>query len=352
MLVGLHSWKAPVLAVAVTCCSVTAQEGLSSKRNPATGRTTLPTEDNGDVGAHSITTLSLASSSQPQEEKEAPVERAAIAPAASPFSFGLEYSVYSDYIFRGINLSEYPGEGREKPNHQLSVDVAIDLGLLVDREAGSLGELSFNTWFEWFAAQEKIDPVHGGQNLQEVDYSIAWSYDIEPIASTLTLGYVFFSLPNASAANTQEWTVALAHNDAWMWKWLWPDNEDGILNPSVFYAMDVVAAQGGSWIELGINHEFQIAENLTLTPGVIVAIDHRYLGPILGTGRGGSTRLAYVQYGLNAGYDLSAALSLPEKVGAWSLSGFLYFNDALGNVEDAGVIQDEFFGGVSIGCSF
>ena len=268
------------------------------------------------------------------------------------YSFGLEYSLYSDYIFRGINFSEFPGEGRERLNHQLSVDFGVDLGLLFDRDAGTLGSLSFNTWFEWFGAQKKIDPDAGGQNLQEVDYSIAWSYDMEPIATTLTLGYVFYSFPNAKVANTQEWTVALKHNDAWMWEWLWPDNEDGVLNPSIFYAMDVVAAPGGSWLELGISHDWQVVENLTLTPGITVALDHRYLDPILGTGRGGSTRLAYVQYGLSVGYDLSAAWDLPERSGSWSMTGFLYFNDALGSAEDSGTIHDEFFGGVSIGVLF
>ena len=271
---------------------------------------------------------------------------------ASAYSFGLEYSLYSDYIFRGINFSEFGREGRERLNHQLSVDFGVDLGLLFDREAGSLGSLSFNTWFEWFGAQKKIDPGAGGQNLQEVDYSIAWSYDIEPIATTLTLGYVFYSFPNAKVANTQEWTVALNHNDAWMWKWLWPDNEDGVLNPSIFYAMDVVATAGGSWLELGVSHDWQVLENLTLTPGITVAIDHRYLDPLLGTGRRGSTRLAYVQYGLNVAYDLSAAWNLPERSGSWSMACFLYFNDAVGNAESSGAIQDEFFGGVSIGVSF
>lgn len=271
---------------------------------------------------------------------------------ASPYSFGLEYSLYSDYIFRGINFSEFPREGRERLNHQLSVDFGVDLGLLFDRDGGSLGSLSFNTWFEWFGAQKKIDPDAGGQNLQEVDYSIAWSYDMEPIATTLTLGYVFYAFPNAKIANTQEWTVALKHNDAWMWKWLWADNEDGVLNPSIFYAMDVVAAPGGSWLELGISHDWQVVENVTVTPGITVAVDHRYLDPILGTGRGGSTRLAYVQYGLTVGYDLSAAWDLPERSGSWSMAGFLYFNDALGRAEESGAIQDEFFGGVSIGVSF
>ena len=286
-------------------------------------------------GAYSLTT-------QPDGSSAAP----------SPFSFGLEYSIHTDYIFRGINFSEFPGEGRELPNHQLSVDVGVDLGLLLDGESGSLGTLGFNTWLEWFGGQKNIDPIGGGQNLQETDYTITWSTDIESIGSTLTLGYIFYAFPNAKAINTQEWTVTLEHNDAWMWKWLWPENEEGVLNPSIFYAMDVDAAAGGSWIEFGFSHDFSISEHVTLTPSLLLASDHRWLDPILATGRTGSTRLAFVQYGITLGYDLSAAWNIPEGSGAWSMSGFVYLNDAVGDPEDRGLIQDEFFGGVSIGVSF
>ena len=40
--------------------------------------------------------------------------------AVNPFSFSMEYSLWSDYVWRGINLSEPLGrEGRERPHHQL-----------------------------------------------------------------------------------------------------------------------------------------------------------------------------------------------------------------------------------------
>ena len=37
-----------------------------------------------------------------------------------PVTLDVTYSLYSDYIFRGINFSEYAGEGREKFNHQVT----------------------------------------------------------------------------------------------------------------------------------------------------------------------------------------------------------------------------------------
>ncbi len=49
---------------------------------------------------------------------------------ASPLSVTLSYWLVSDYIFRGINYSEYAGEGREKPNHQLEVKLDVDVARL------------------------------------------------------------------------------------------------------------------------------------------------------------------------------------------------------------------------------
>ena len=37
---------------------------------------------------------------------------------------------------------------------------------------------------------------------------------------------------NDNDDRTHEWWVLFEHNDAWMWDWLWPGNEDGVLNPS------------------------------------------------------------------------------------------------------------------------
>ncbi len=309
----------------------------------------------GNSPAAATASPSLSFSSRPYDEATflRRTEAATVEESAAPtFSFSLEYSLYSDYIFRGINFSEFPGEGREKLNHQLGVDLDIDLGLLFHRDAGTLGTLSVNTWFEWFAAQKQIDPINGGQNLQEVDYSIEWSYYLDPIATTLTLGYTFFTFPNAKDINTSEWSIRLDHNDARMWKSLWPDNKHGVLNPSFLFVQDVGVTDGGAWIELGVRHDFALCKNFRLAPSIVLAIDHRYLDPLVGTGRGGTTRFAYVQYGLKANYDLTPLLKLPERAGAVTVSGFLYFNDALGSAKDDLTIQDEFFGGMSIGWSF
>ncbi|MCP4592482.1 MAG: hypothetical protein GY842_17245 [bacterium] len=302
------------------------------------------------------TDVAYSSFSLYQDEPETTLEKTEIvtyrdeAPA-SPFSFDVTYYLYSDYIFRGINFSEYPGEGREKPNHQLTTDVSVDIGMLFGHEPGTCGVFTLGTFFEWYAMQKVIDPEHGGQNLQEVDYLLSWAYDLEPIATTFTLGYTWYAFPNAKSINTSEWWFSLEHNDAWMWKWLLPDNEDGVLNPSFMFAQDIDVTDGGCWMEFGISHDFEVFENFTLTPSMILAIDHRYLHPLLDVGEG-STQLAYIQYGINAGYNLAPALQLPDWAGDLTLSGFMYYNQTLGSMEEHGIIQDEFFGGVSVGWSF
>lgn len=294
-----------------------------------------PTDDSGKPAAQS-TSLAL---SEPDEG------------SGLPFSFDITYYLYSDYIFRGANFSEYRGEGRERLNHQMTTNLSFDVAKLVHGDEGSLGNFAFGTAFEWFEAQRKLNPDGGGQNAQEIDYLLSWSYELEPIDTTLTLGYSFFTYPNAKAINTSEWSVKLEHNDAWMWKWLLPDNEDGVLNPSFLFVRDVDFVNG-SWMEFGFSHDFAVVDKVTVTPSVILAIDHRYLDPALGTGGEGSTRFAYIQYGLTASYDLTDLIRLTDwGFGSFVWSGFLYFNDAVGIPEDD-LIQDEFFGGTSFTWSF
>ena len=128
-----------------------------------------------------LTSLSL------QAGDEGSVDAVGSDSADSPFSFDVTYYLYSDYVFRGINFSEFPREGRERLNHQMTTTLSTDVGLLLGREAGAYGTIGLETFFEWFAGQKSIDPIHGGQNLQEVDYILSWSYDIEPIDTTFTM---------------------------------------------------------------------------------------------------------------------------------------------------------------------
>ena len=69
----------------------------------------------------------------PAEPATQPVTREQVEEAQEeepglPISLGASYYLLSDYVFRGINFSEYQGEGREKPNHQMTTFLSWDTG--------------------------------------------------------------------------------------------------------------------------------------------------------------------------------------------------------------------------------
>jgi len=312
-------------------------------------------------GDLSISPAALALADQPAEASE-PLsgriegeKKEEAKEPALPLTIAVSYYLQSDYVYRGVNFSEYPGEGREKPNHQLSTSISWDF-----KEYGTLG---FDTFYEWYAAQAKLNPFGGQQNCQEVDYVIWWKHAIEPITSDFTLGYSFYTFPNSAAQlrrdkavgnnnndRTMEWWFKLAHNDAWMWTWLLPDNKDGVLNPTFFLAQDVGVSSGAVWIEVGFSHTFKVPciENLTITPGYTLAFDGGYTKRVLQQPHAGQMRMGYEQLSLNVTYDLTPVLKLPKWAGTVSLSGLLYFNDAFNACEDDDTMKDVLFGGMSV----
>ncbi len=276
-----------------------------------------------------------AEAPDPVAEEQAGIDKA--------FSFGVSYTVVSDYIFRGINFSEHATEGREKLNHQVTTSLGVDLAAL---GIGPFGSIHFDTFFEWYADQKKISG--DGANIQEIDYLVYWSYDIEQIGTSMSIGWTRYDFPNATAFDTDEWFISLEHNDAWMWKWLFPDNEDGVLNPSFFLAHDFDIASG-VWMEVAISHDFVCPQipHLTMTPGLKLGIDAGWAGPLTGAD-GHDTRLAFLEYNVSVAYALSEALGLPDAYGDISLSTFLAFSDAFAEGGSAGIFRDEFYGGFGI----
>ena len=302
-------------------------------------------------GALSQTTQSLQSADSIPDGLEARAEQEAVEepaePPSRPFSLEVTYSLFSDYVFRGINFSEYEGEGRERLNHQLATSLGIPLG-----PDGKYGTFGFDMFFEWYEAQKRLNPETGGQNLQEVDYTLKWSYAIEPIATTLTLGWTDYIFPNANAIRTNEVFVKFEHNDAWVWRGLGYKGEEGILNPSLFLARDLRVSEG-YWIEFGMNHPFKLSQNLTLTPGITFALDGGYLDPLLHDGEGQkSLEYAYTQYGMDVTYNLTEVLHLPPCAGSVFISGQLYYNQASRVEKRQGIIKDEFYGGMAVGWSW
>ena len=258
-----------------------------------------------------------------------------------PLSVSVDYTLTTDYIFRGINFSEYAGEGREDLNHQLGIGVEYD--------AAALGAFGASVWFEWFAGQEALTPGQS-DNLQEVDYAAYWSYAVEPIATTVELGYIAYHFPRLSgdAECTHEWYASLSFDDS-----SWFGVDAPVLNPTVTFYDDVDDFRG-SCFEISVSHDFALGDSpataetpvlkdLTLTPSLTLGVDHRWMGPAVGS-TDESTRLANLVYGLDAVCDLSSALGIPEPYGELSLGGFLYYSQAFRSE----LINDEFWGGMTL----
>ncbi len=264
-----------------------------------------------------------------------------------PLTFSIEYTLVSDYIFRGINFSEYAGEGREKPNHQMAAGVEYD--------TGDFGAVGFSAWFEWYADQEVFTP-NENTHLQEVDYTVYWSYEIPDTPVTVELGWIAYTFPPLAgdAHDTNEVYAKVSVDDGFIF-----GTDEPVLNPYVYYGLDVDDGQQGSWLEFGVSHDFVLADckamksapilkDITVTPSAVLAVDNRYLDKfdVLGDGtEQEAMRLAYMQYGLNVSYDLSSGLNIPPQYGAMTLSGFVNFNQAFRD----DLLNDEMWGGVSLG---
>jgi hypothetical protein len=271
---------------------------------------------------------------QSEETTEVTTTDVAKDESSFPVSIGIKYSIYSDYIYRFVNYSEYATEGREKLNHQLGVDFGVGLG--------DYGTLKYIAWFEWFAAQKEING--SGQNVQEIDHSIEWDYTFDQIMTDFAFGVTFYSFPNSDPGHSFEYYFSFAHNDAWMWKSLFPDNDEGVLNPTLYIAHDVDEL-GGMWFQLNFSHPFELFENFTLTPGWMLAVDGQYYTE-------SAIRFAGDQWSLVAEYDIGKAVQLPEWAGSLTIDGELYFNNAWGTMERDGTAQDEFWGGMTLNWSW
>jgi hypothetical protein len=269
-----------------------------------------------------------------------------------PVTFSIDYTLVSDYIWRGQNFSEDPREGRERPNHQMTVGVEVD--------TGDFGAVGYSAWFEWWAGEKQFNGSSG--YLQEVDHTVYWTYDLsklsEDLPLTVTVGWIAYVFPQADRrsdgyyTNELFWGVEL--DDSVLF-----GTDKAVLSPSFTWYADL-DDMNGSWWEFGISHTFEAADagldetpvlkDLSLTPSWTMGVDHNFYDA-----DGKCTRLATLVYGLELGYDLSSALELPEQYGSLTVSGFLNFsqavNDELRDETDAqnfNAMDDEWYGGLTV----
>jgi hypothetical protein len=76
-------------------------------------------------------------------------------------------------------------------------------------------------------------------------------------------------------------------------------------------------------------------------PSITLGVDIGYIDS--------GTRVANTVYGLAVGYDLGEAIGLPEQYGSISVTGFLNYSDAVADDSPNINLNDEFWGGFSVG---
>lgn len=292
-----------------------------------------------------------------------------------PLTVRFGYSLVSDHIWRGYNLTEYTGEGRERPSHQFEFDLALDLKELAMSEA-DLGFVGARIWFQSYSGQmaqyRKAALATGsggssGDHLQQVDYTLYWQVDIEQTFE-VELGLTYRTWPRLESMSLPANLPRYGHNDertTEVYIQIKLDDSElfgrdtPLLSPSLLYALDIDETDEGSWIEIGVEHEFHLGQvgafdeatplrHVTITPSVTLGLDHRYLdsfGRFARRSHQKADRLGNMVYGLEFEYDLSRGLQMREESGRVVLGLFIKFSDALR--ED--LLNDEFYGGVTLG---
>jgi len=275
-----------------------------------------------------------------------------------PMTFGIEYTLVTDYVWRGINRSEYRGEGREKINHQFDLGAKTrfeDLGL------PDIGALKVGAWFEFYVGNESQNPgpppagtFDADNKLQEARYMIAWMHEIPDTPVTVEAGWIAYNFPHASgdAHLTFEIYGKVAVNDGFLF-----DQDEPILSPTLAYYYDYDLVEAGMLVGT-IEHEFALDElvegtpvirDITLTPDAALYFDNRYLDKSA-VGRaarrsGKSSSFSSVDVGLTAAYDVGKAMDMPEEYGTLTFSVFANYSWGFRRQ----LLADEFYGGFKVG---
>ncbi len=305
-------------------------------------------------GEESILLAAAEEEAPPADKKPAEKEAAKPAKPLDPFTIGVEYTLVSDYIWRGVNLTEYAGEGRESLVHQVGVSAKAalkDLGL------PDVGAVKLDALFHFYQGNEAttFNPT-ADDKLMRADYTVTWICPIPDTPLTVAGGWRALNWRHFPVDElTTEVFAKVILNDGFLL-----GQDDGVFNPSLAYVYDYDLVNAGVAVA-AIDHKFSlddVAEELqgiTVTPSAFIILDNRYLDSFLeavggnvSTGHKATTFSSW-QFGLTGSYDLGSALEMDSDL---TVSLFANFSQGLARRERAVGLNDEFFGGLKIGWSW
>lgn len=164
---------------------------------------------------------------------------------AIPLSAEVSVDFLSSYIWRG----------------QIQADAAVwQPGVTLGLDLGDFGGLSANVWSSFRLTNRRDDTPVRRMGNQEVDYTVSYAKSLGDV--DLEVGHIWYTYPNdGNDGNTEEVYLSAAYNNPIVTPtaavyWDYRDNDDD----GLFYGT------------LGLAHEFELCEGLTLTPSASVGL--------------------------------------------------------------------------------
>ena len=266
----------------------------------------------------------------------------------SPIKGKVGYSYMSDYMWRGLNMTKILGNNKGQGAQEMTYGAGLNLA---DLSPDYSGELWVTYQQAYWDAYDYTD-AHQAKD----DISISYTNAAPLIDADWTVEYRYYRWNAAKRLNkiafddmnldTQEITLALSINDGCFWKGMTgSDMGKKVLDPTFKYIYDYELADNGGVLLFGLDHPFDLAEvfgpdmtGLSLTPSWQIAMDNRYYNRYLNNLTGeevidkGSTKVAYMEYGVNLGADISKMASM--KSGKLTVNGGISFVDGVQHFVD------------------
>jgi uncharacterized protein YdeI (BOF family) len=263
----------------------------------------------------------------------------------------LNYTYASRYIWRG--REKFNGDN-SSCNNQYTISGSMDIAQAFGAEAGTLGRLNGVIFFQ-------TGDNTNTRDLQEVDYTVSYGYDFDEIGMTAEVGFIYYAYPGNSGWNTQELFIKLGVNDGLIMQALGIGDGTPLLNPTFAVYFDIDEAAGGTWTEMGMSHDFVLAELGCADMAVLKDLTlgaNMTLGWACGypeSNNGGNsyyhndTNSGMTQnFGLTADLDLQSMLDLPDCM-AMNLGAFMNYTCSMDSNRP---YVDELWGGVSLTVGF
>ena len=264
----------------------------------------------------------LAVSAAMAAEQTAPVSQAPPKSESltAPIKGMVGYTFMSDYVWRGLNLTKTLGGHGGKGAHLANYGLGLDLADVSEDMAGTVWVKFDQVYFNSYAGTDV--------SLAKTDWAVSYTNACPVMNGNWTIEYRNIAFNEAGVlrgidADTQELSAQFAYNDGELYKSITgEDMGNRVLYPTIKYIYDYELAQGGLLI-MGVSHPFDLAEaspdldGLSLTPSLTATVDNRYYGgltdsisPAFSQGIRETTKLAYLEYGLNLGANLSKMMGI------------------------------------------